>query len=219
MNPNIRRYCKSCIICQKTVSKGRGEASVRLCKTPLIDVPFKRIGIDLIGPIKPKSAGGHQYVLTIMDYAVRYIEAIPIKGYTAKEIAEALVSVFSRVGIPDEILTDQGRQFTANYMQELMEILKIRHLMSSPYHPMCNELVESFNGTLKRMLFKLCNEHPTEWYKMRDPLLFAYREVPNESTGFSPFELMYGRHVRGPMQILKELWTGNIEQEEVKSTY
>ena len=65
----------------------------------------------------------------------------------------------------------------------------------------------------------MCNEHPKKFYKIIDPLLFAYREVPNESTGFSPFELMYGWHVRGPMQILKELWTGNIEQEEVKSTY
>ena len=154
-----------------------------------------------------------------MDYATRYPEAIPPKGSTAKEIAGAPVSVSSRVSIPEEILTDQGRQFTANYMQELMEILKIRHIMSTPYHPMCNGLVESFNGTLKRMLFKLCNEHPTEWHKMIDLSIFAYREVPNESTGFSPFELRYGRHVRGAMQMLKELWTVNIQQEEVKSTY
>ena len=124
--------------------------------------------------MKPKSEEGHQYVLTIMDYATRYPEAIPLKGWTAKEIAEALVTVFSRVWIPEEILTDQGRQFTANYMEELMDILKIKHLMSTPYHPICNGLVESFNGTLKRMLFKLCTEHPRNWHKMIDPLLFAY---------------------------------------------
>ena len=164
-------------------------------KTPLIDVPFKRIAIDLIGPIKPKSSEGYHYVLTIMDYATRYPEAIPLKRSTAKKIADALITVFSRVGIPEEILTDQGGQFTANYMQELMHIMKIKHLMCSPYHPMCNGLVESFNGTLKRMLYKLCAENPSEWHKMIDPLLFAYREVPNESTGFSSFELIYGRKV------------------------
>ena len=54
---------------------------------------------------------------------------------------------------------------------------------------------------------------------MIDPLLFAYRKVLNESTGFSPFELMYGRHVRGPLQILQKLWTGDVNQEEVRTTY
>ena len=58
--------------------------------------------------------------------------------HTAKEIPEALVSAFSRVGIPEVILTDQGRQFTANYMQELVEILEMKHLIYTPYHPMCN---------------------------------------------------------------------------------
>ena len=69
-------------------------------KTPLIDVPFKRIAVDLILPMKPKLEEGHQYVLTIMDYTTRYPEAIPLNGCTAKEVAEALVTVFSRVGIP-----------------------------------------------------------------------------------------------------------------------
>ena len=133
MDFEIRRYCKSCVICQKTITKRRGgRAVVPLGKNPLVDVPFKRIAIDLIGPMKPKSEEGHQYVLTIMDYATRYPEAIPLKGCRAKEIAEALVTVFSRVGIPEEILTDHGRQFTANYMEELMDILKIKHFMSIP---------------------------------------------------------------------------------------
>ena len=56
-----------------------------------------------------------------MDYATRYPEAIPLRGCTAKEMADALIAVFSRVCIPEEILTDQGRQFTANYMNELFE--------------------------------------------------------------------------------------------------
>ena len=92
-------------------------------------------------------------------------------------------------------------------------------MMTSPYHPMGNGLVESFNGVLKQMLHRLCAEQHREWNKLIDPLLFAYREVPNESTGFSPFELSYGRSVRGPMKILKEIWTGDdSRQEEVRTT-
>ena len=65
--------------------------------------------------------------------------------------------------------------------------------------------MESFNGTLKHVLIKLCIEQPHEGHKLIDPLLFAYRELPNETSGFSPFELVYGRNVRGLMQILQEL--------------
>ena len=108
-----------------------------------------------------------------MDYATRYLEAITLKESTAKEIAQAFMTVFSSVGIP-EILTDQGRQFTAKYMQELMDTMNIKHLMSSPYHPMCNGLVDSFNGTLKHMLIKLRIEQPHEWHKLIDPRCYLH---------------------------------------------
>ena len=84
---------------------------------------------------------------------------------------------------------------------------------------MCNGLVERFNGTLKAMLKKLCAEQPRQWHRFINALLFAYREVPQESTGFSPFELLYGRTVRGPVHIIKELWTENIDVPETKTSY
>ena len=69
------------------------------------------------------------------------------------------------------------------------------------------------------MLKKLCAEQPRQWHRFINALLFAYREVPQESTGFSPFELLYGRTVRGPMHILKELWTENVDVPETKTSY
>ena len=69
------------------------------------------------------------------------------------------------------------------------------------------------------MLKRLCSEQPRQWHRYINPLLFAYREVPQESTGFSPFELLYGRAVRGPMTILKQLWTKEVEEPEVKNSY
>jgi len=56
------------------------------------------------------------------------------------------------------------------------------------------------------MLKKLTVEKPKDWDNYLSPLLFAYRAVPQMSTGFSPFELLYWRYVRGPMQILKQCW-------------
>ena len=84
---------------------------------------------------------------------------------------------------------------------------------------MCNGLVEKFNGTLKKMLRRLCSEQPKQWHRYINALLFAYREVPQDFTHFVPFELMYGRTVRGPMHILQELWTNDIDEHEMKSSY
>lgn len=69
------------------------------------------------------------------------------------------------------------------------------------------------------MLRRMSAERPRDWDRFLPALLFAYREVPQESLGFSPFELLYGRTVRGPMGILKDLWTGEIEEEEVKTSH
>ena len=65
----------------------------------------------------------------------------------------------------------------------------------------------------------MCAERPKDWDKYIDPLLFAYREVPQESLWFSPFELIYGWPVHGPMQVLREFWTKDIEDPQVRTTY
>ena len=86
-------------------------------------------------------------------------------------------------------------------------------------HPYVNggkPLTEKFNGTMKSMLKKLRSEQPRQWHRYINPFLFAYREVPHESTGFSPFDLLYGRR---PMFILKELWTKELEEPEVNNSY
>ena len=218
INGDVTRFCRSCDICQKTIPKGR-VTKVKMQKMPLVDRPFQRVAIDLIGEMKPPSEDGHRWVLTLVDYATRYPEAVPLKKIDTETVAEALVDIFSRVGIPEEILTDLGTQFVSDCMKEVNRLLSIRHLTTTPYHPMCNGLVEKFNGTLKAMLKKLCSEQPKQWHRYINALLFAYREVPQESTGFSPFELLYGRTVRGPMHILKELWTNDMDTPEVKNSY
>ena len=212
------RFCKSCDMCQRTYPKGK-VPKAPLGDMPLVDIPFQRIAVDIVGPLDPPSYKKNRYILTIVDYATRYPEAIPLPGIEAERVAEALVDVFSRVGVPREMLTDLGTQFTSELMHEVSRLLSIRQLTTTPYHPMCNGLVEKFNGTLKQMLKKMCSEQPKDWDKYINALLFAYREVPQDSLGFSPFEMLYGRSVRGPMAILKELWTQDVPDPEIKTTY
>ena len=114
----------------------------------------------------------------------------------ADRVAKELVKVFLRVGVLDEILTDQGTDFTSQLLQEVYSLLKIKPIRTTPYHPQTDGLVKRFNHTVKSMLRKTATEGK-DW----DDLLFACREVPQASTGFSPFELLYGRQIRGPLYL------------------
>lgn len=163
--------------------------------------------VDIIGPLAHPSATGKKYILTVVDYATRYPEAIPLSNIQADTVADALLRVFTRVGFPQEILSDQGTQFTAELTQQLWRLCGIKPLQSAPYHPQTNGLCERFNGTLKQLL-RAFVESRKDWEKYLPHLLFAYREVPQESTGFSSFELLYGRKVRGPLDLVRAQWEG-----------
>ena len=205
-------------MCQRSVKRGSVK-KVPLGSMPLINTLFKRVAVDIVGPIAPLSEAGHQYILTLVDYATKNPEAVPLKKITTEAVAEALLDIYSKLGIPEEVLTDQGNQFMSKCMQEASRLVSIKGLTSTPYHPFCNGLVERWNGTQKSMLKRLCQDQPKQWHRLINPVLFAYRKVPQESTGFSPFQLLYRRSVRLPGTILKELWTKEVNIHEVKSSY
>ncbi len=176
-----------------------------------MQVPFERIGMDLNGPLE-RSARGHQFALVLVDYATRYPEAVALRNISAKSVAEALFRMISRVGIPKEILTDQGTTFMSQTIRELYELLGIKSVRTSIYHPQTDGLVEWFNRKLKTMIRKFIHEDAKNWDRWLEPLLFAVREVPQASTGFSPFELLYGRQPRGVLDVLRETWEeGSLE--------
>ncbi|MGL4351519.1 MAG: DDE-type integrase/transposase/recombinase, partial [Plesiomonas shigelloides] len=99
-----------------------------------------------------------EHILVIVDYATRYPEAIPLRKATAKNVAREQFMMFSPVGIPIAILTDQGTPFTSTLMSNLCQLFRIKQLRTSVYHPQTDGLVERFNQTLKRMLRRVIEE-------------------------------------------------------------
>ncbi len=205
MYQEVRDYCKTCSECQLVAPVRKADRSY-LRPLPIIGTPFDRIGMDIIGPLV-KTSSGNRFALVICDYATRYPEVYPLRSTQVKHIVKCLIDLISRVGVPSEIITDQGTNFMANVMKLLYKQLGIKGIRTTPFHPQTDGLVERFNGTLKSMLKKFVAETGRDWDKWIPFLLFAYREVPQCSTGFSPFELLYGRQVRGPLDMLKEEWT------------
>ena len=124
------------------------------------------------------------------------------------------------MGIPEGILSDMGTQFTSGLMREISRLLSVRQITTRGcYHPMTNGMVKRLNGTLKQMLKRVCADIPRDWDRYINQVLFAYREVPQESVSCSPFELVFGRCIKGPMSILKGLWTEEISYSQVRTTY
>ena len=199
----IQDYCRCCPECQLHSPKVHYRNP--LIPLPIIEIPFSRIGMDIVRPL-PKSSRGHRYILVIMDYATRYPEAIPLRAATGKAVAWEVFQLFSRVGIANEILTDQGSCFMSTVMKEMCKLLKIQRIQTSLYHPQTDGLMERFNQTLKQMLRRMIVVDGKDWDQLLPHLLFSIREVPQASTGFSPFELLYGRRPRGLLDLAKEAW-------------
>uniref|UniRef100_A0A1X7UKH3 Integrase catalytic domain-containing protein n=1 Tax=Amphimedon queenslandica TaxID=400682 RepID=A0A1X7UKH3_AMPQE len=173
------------------------ESRKHLIPLPIIEELFSRVTMDIVGPFH-KSRAGFKYVLVLCDYATRYPEAVPLKSIDAEHVAEELIKTFLRMGIPQKILTDQGSNFTYQLLAELYRLLHVKAIRTSPYHPQTACLVERFNQTLKSMLRKTPDKEGKDWDKYIPYPLFAYREVPQSSTGISPFDCclgeMYGDH-------------------------
>ena len=213
---DIAEFCRSCQACQLDSAKRSKKAP--LIPLPIISEPFRRIAMDIVGPL-PKSRSGKRFILVVCDYATRYPEAVPLRSTDAEHIAEELVQLFSRVGIPEEVLTDQGANFMSQLLAEVYKLLRVKPIRTSPYHPQTDGLVERFNQTLKAMLRKTAITEGKDWDKLLPYVLFAYREVPQASSGFSPFELLYGRTVRGPLDVLRESWEASTKSNENVVSY
>ena len=217
MSSDVRHFCRSCEACLKTRPKGR-TMKAPLQTVPLISVPFTKCATDLIGPL-PLTERRNLYILTLIDYASRWVEAVPLRTTTSTVIAEELLNIFSRIGIPKILVSDGGPQFTSSTMEEVLSIVGICHNVTSPYHPEANGLCERVNGTIKSMLRKLADDNPKSWDRLLQFVLFAYREVPQETTGFSPFALVYGREARGPVAVVKDLWLGKDVEPELQACH
>ncbi|KAJ1097376.1 hypothetical protein NDU88_002496 [Pleurodeles waltl] len=169
------------------------------------------MGMDLIGPIVP-STKGHTYILVMVDYATRYPEAIPLKSITTKTVAQAMINVFSRVGFPHEILTDQGTPFMSTLMKQVCKTLGISQIRTSVYHPQTDGLVERYNRTIKTLLRKVVEESGRDWDQKLPLVLYAIRTHEQASTGHSPFELVFGRQPRSLLDMAIEAWEEEAEE-------
>ncbi|GFV40826.1 retrovirus-related Pol polyprotein from transposon 412 [Trichonephila clavipes] len=166
-----------------------------------VRAPFERIAFDILGPLPRASEGNN--ILVVMDYFNKWPEAYPISDQEASTVAEVLVRHWiSLFGVPLQLHSNQGRKFDSAVCKRLCEILAIDRTRTTVLHPQSDGMVESFNWTILNSLSLLVSSNQQDWDKKLPFFLLAYRSAVHETTGYSPSQMLFGRDLRLPADVL-----------------
>ena len=164
---DIRRWCRECQSCQ--AAKVHRHIRAPLSHRSQPTGRFHSIHVDLVGPLPPSE--GMTYLFIIIDRFTRWLEAIPFPDAKTSTCTNALIRGWiSRFGRPENITSDQGRQFTSSLWSNLNKMLGIKQQHTTAYHPQANGMVERLHPQLKDFL-KACTA-PPYWMEHR-PFTFS----------------------------------------------
>ncbi|GBN91988.1 Retrovirus-related Pol polyprotein from transposon 412 [Araneus ventricosus] len=200
LRADVENWCRECHACgarkgPKTRTKGR-------LQRYNVGAPFERMALDILGPF-PVTTKGNRYVLVLMDYFTKWPEAIPIPDQEASTVAEELVrSWISCYGVPMILHSDQGTNFNSALFTKLCELLGILKTRTTALHPESDGMVERFNRTILNHLSLFVSRNQTDWDTHLPLFLLAYRSAEHEVTGLTPAEMLFGRTLRLPCDIL-----------------
>jgi len=172
--------------------------------------------MDILGPL-PESSNRNLYVLVVSDYFTRWTEAYALPNQEADTVAHKLINeFFFRFSLPEQLHSDQGKQFESTVIKEVCNLLQIKKTRTTPYHPQSDGLVERFNRTLLSMLSTTIADHPWDWEDDLRQLCYAYNTSVHSTTGHTPFFLKFGRQARLPVDLAFQLPS---DQPEYHSQY
>ena len=199
MRHDVQEWCKAChVCCAKKGPQRKPQAPLQIYR---VGAPMERIAVDITGPL-PVTESGNRYILVAMDYFTKWPEAYAIPNQEATTVARKLVDeFFTRFGIPNELHSDQGRNFESAVFQECCNLMGIRKTRTTALHPQSDGMVERFNSTLGQQLAKFCRNNQAAWDEKLPMLVMAYRSAEHEATGYTPARVMSGRELRLPTHV------------------
>ncbi|XP_076043861.1 uncharacterized protein LOC143026954 [Oratosquilla oratoria] len=200
---DVSQHCKLCHVCQMAGASNKRIPPAPLVKIPHLQEPFAELQVDVVGPLD-KTRKGNQYLLTMVDTATRYVEAVPMRSVTATTIVRHMMNFFAQFGVPCNVQTDGASYFTGKVFKDFSVSTGFQHKVASPYHPQTQGVVERSHQTLKGILRKYALVFQNSWDDNLHFVKFVLRDMPSESTGFSPFELIFAHQVRGPLCHIKQ---------------
>ena len=208
-SPGLENYIKQRIqTCGRCIRRKSAPAKAPELVNITSSAPMELICIDCL--CLERSKGGIENILVITDHFTKYAQAIPTRNQSAYTTAKALYeNFFVHYGFPAKIHSDMGANFESKLIRKLCDITGIKKTRTTPYHPMGNGMVERFNKTLLNMLGTLQEHQKADWKAHVSTLTHAYNAAIHDSTGFSPYYLMFGRHPRLAMDAFLGIGSGD----------
>uniref|UniRef100_A0A8C8DED1 Gypsy retrotransposon integrase-like protein 1 n=1 Tax=Oryzias sinensis TaxID=183150 RepID=A0A8C8DED1_9TELE len=187
---------------------------------PLVNIsasrPLELVCMDFLS-LEPDRSNKKD-ILVITDFFTKYAVAIPTTNQKARTVAKCLWENFIvHYGFPEKLHSDQGPDFESKTIKELCDVAGIHKIRTTPYHPRGNP-VERFNRTLLNMLGTLKTENKPRWSEFVKPLVHAYNCTKHDTTGFSPYELMFGRQPKLPIDLVFNI-SGDQQHQRSHSQY
>ncbi|KAG1960383.1 interleukin-1 receptor accessory protein-like 1-A [Pimephales promelas] len=197
MQTQVQQYHSMCPRCQMRKTDAVPKAPL---KPFTVSFPLEVIELDFLSLGRPQDP--YQNILVMTDMFSRYAWAIPTRDQTARTTARVLwQSVIQTFGCPMRFHSDQGPNFESQLVAELCSLYGISKSRTTPYHPQGNGMCERLNQTLLSMLRTLEDEKQSRWPEHLPALVQAYNATLHSSTGYAPSYLMFGRHVRLPVDV------------------
>ena len=195
----VQEHCRDCVRC------GLGKAAVPAVHTfpghLVASRPLEIVALDF--SLLERSREGLEQVLVVTDVFTKYTQAYPTRDQKASTVARVLVERwFYQVGVPERLHSDQGRNFESELLRQLCALYGVQKSRTTPYHPQGNGQCERFNRTLHDLLRALPPGQKGRWPQHLPQLLYAYNTTVHGSTGYSPYELLFGRPARIPLDLL-----------------
>ncbi|KAF0292106.1 uncharacterized protein FJT64_009868 [Amphibalanus amphitrite] len=167
-----------------------------------VDLPdraWSKLGMDIVGPINGAPATA-RYAITLIDYRSKWAEVCLTSSTETEDVIKFLSTVWAKEGYPDEIVTDNGPQFTSREFTAYLAARGVKHTKSSVYWPRGNSAVERFNKTFKSWITDC---PPAAFIDEVRKSLAVYRATPHTTTGKSPSELLHGRQMRLNLPVIQ----------------
>ena len=198
MSTDVRKYCDSCVKCHSTKTNRR-DRPAKLGTTPPSYGPWETVHTDLVGPL-PETPEGYRWILLVVCAFTKFVELIPLQDTTAETVGRALVDTFYRYGIPFNLVSDNGPQYRAKLLAEINKVLDVRHIFISAYHSQANSNVERMCGVVKTMIATALERTQRDWHVFLGASQYAVNSTFQSSNKWSPAFLMFGRHLRLPIE-------------------
>ena len=173
-------------------------------RAPLVSIhshyPLQLVCMDYLS-LEPSS--GYENILVMVDHYTKFAVAIPTRNQTAKTTARVIYNSFIvHYGLPTRLHSDQGANFESKIIRELCVLLSINRSHTTPYHPIGDGITERLNRTILSMLGTLVEEKKSKWKECLPGLIHSYNSTRHDSTGYSPYFLMFARHPRLPVDLV-----------------